>query len=210
MKMWKRVIVALLFVCICLAAEGTAFGAEEAADDDTVAEGVFIEGIDVGGMTLEEAKTAVEDYIGGLRNSQIRVSFNGEESSIGLQEMNFVWNNADVVDQAAVLGTKGNVLERYKSARTLENETMTFDLDYTWDESALTRFLEREAQERQTEPVEATLKREDGKFVITESVTGVTVDVASTMQKIRESLNEDWRGGEVLHRDGSKRAGYSG
>lgn len=198
MKMWKRVIVALLFVCICLAAEGTAFGAEEAADDDTVAEGVFIEGIDVGGMTLEEAKTAVEDYIGGLRNSQIRVSFNGEESSIGLQEMNFVWNNADVVDQAAVLGTKGNVLERYKSARTLENETMTFDLDYTWDESALTRFLEREAQERQTEPVEATLKREDGKFVITESVTGVTVDVASTMQKIRESLNEDWRGGDLV------------
>lgn len=62
MKMWKRVIVALLFVCICLAAEGTAFGAEETADDDTVAEGVFIEGIDVGGMTLEEAKTAVEDY----------------------------------------------------------------------------------------------------------------------------------------------------
>ena len=198
MKGWKKAIVPALLAGICLFAGGTALAAEKQADgEDTIADGVFIGGIDVGGMSAEEAQASVEALMNRLEESQVLISFNGEEDGISLREMDFRWNNPEVVKQAAVLGTTGNVLERYKSARVLENETVSFDLDYTWDESKLLDYLQSEAQKRQTEAVEATIKREKKQFIITESVTGVTVDVASTMKRITEQLNKEWQGGDI-------------
>lgn len=197
MKKWKSGVLSVLFACMCLALCGTAYAEEEGGGGVSLVPGVYIEGIDVGGMTVEDARSAVEDYIDGLENTVLNISFNGEVSSISMKELGFAWENTDVVAQAALLGNTGNILERYKSASSVENETAVFDLTYAWQESKLRSFLQNEAEERKTEPVEATLTREDGEFVTTESVTGVTVDVTATLKKVKEALAESWSGEDI-------------
>lgn len=194
MKRWKIAALTALFAGICLMLPARAYAEEEAVGDETLVSGVFIEGIDVGGMTQAEAQSAVEGYIDELRDTVLNISFNGEVSSISMKELGFDWANTDVVAQAAVLGNTGNILERYKSTSSLENENAVFELDYSWKESSLREFLQKEAEERKTEPVEATITREDGKFVTTDSVTGVTVDVAATLKAVKDALAESWDG----------------
>lgn len=189
----------ILLACVLLAAGGTVYAAEKSADRDTVAEGVFIGRIDVGGMTREEAQTAVESYIDTLKNAKLTLSFNGDETELSLAELGFTWENPDVVDEAAALGNEGNLLERYKALCSLKNDNVTFEIQYTWDEAILREFLQEEAHSRQAEPVEATIirDRKNKEFIITESVTGITVDVASTMKKITEAVNGDWDGEDL-------------
>ena len=197
MKRWKIAALTVLLAGICLILPARAYADEEMAGDETLVSGIIIGGIDVGGMTPSEAENAVQGYIDGLRDTVLDISFNGEVSSISMKDLGFAWENTDVVAQAAVLGNTGNILERYKSTSSLENENAVFELDYSWKENKLREFLQKEAEKRKTEPVEATLAREDGKFVTTESVTGVTVDVAATLKEVKDALGESWDGGEI-------------
>ena len=48
----------------------------ESMPKDTVAEGVFIEQLDLSGMTISEAVNAVDDYIAGKTASKIRLNIN--------------------------------------------------------------------------------------------------------------------------------------
>lgn len=187
-----------LFACFWMTAAGTAYAAEKAPDGDTIAKGIVIGDMDVSGMSASEAQAAVEDYIDFLRESELKISFNGDVDGISLGELGFVWENPDVVEQALKLGNSGNVLERYKAIRSLENESIVLDIQYSWNESALRNFLQKEAQERQTEPMDAEIKRDRKakEFIITESVTGLTVDVASTMKAAQEAT-DGWKGGDL-------------
>lgn len=199
-KCKKSILLFALAACLLLAAGGIVWAAEEVVGDNTVASGVFIDGIGVGGMTTEEAQEAVEEYISFLKDSRLVLSFNGAESGISMSELGFVWENPEVVAEAAALGNTGNILQRYKMQRNLANNNVTLPIKYSWDETLLQAFLQKEADERQTEPVDAELTFDVKKkefTVTTESVTGLTVDVASTMKTIKDTIADGWNGGDL-------------
>lgn len=199
MKRWKSAALAVLLAGLCLAFSGMAYAQEE-TDGDVMVSGVFIGDMDVSGMTVEEVRTAVESRMEALENTMIRLSFNGDEMDISMRELGFEWKNPGVIDQAAQLGKSGNILERYKATSSIENENAVFDLDYTWQESKLRTILQREAEERKTEPVEATIVRDRKakEFVITESVTGITVDVTATLKRVKDAIEESWTGEDIV------------
>lgn len=186
-----------MMCCICLWIGGKVQAAGLVSAEPVIAQGISIGEIDVSGMTAEEARQAVDEYIRIRQEAVISVSFNGDVSTISMEEMGFTWANPDVVDQAIVFGNTGNVLARYKEKADLINNGMVLELDYSWDESALREFLEKEAEERKVDPVEATITRSKGQFVITDSVTGITVDAAATMDKLMQETMLDWDGGDV-------------
>lgn len=188
-----------LFFCLCLSMVFAVRAAEGSSDDVTITEGVYIGEIDVSGMTAEEAEAAVNEYIAARENAVISVSFNGDSSEISMKDLGFSWNNPEVVQEAVLLGNTGNLLERYKERTDIANENVVLELDYTWDSGLMQEFLETEAEERKTDPVEATIKRDRAakKFVITESVTGLTVDVPATMKEITGYIADEWEGGDI-------------
>lgn len=197
-KISGGVILALLF-CLCLGMARTVRAAENSSDQVTIVDGVYIGEINVSGLTEEEAEEAVGEYIAARENAVLSISFNGDSSEISMKELDFSWNNPEVVQEAIQYGNTGNLLDRYTERADIANENVVLELDYTWDTSLLKKFLETEAEERGTDPVEATIKRDRSakQFVITESVTGLTVDVAATMQEITEYVANEWEGGEI-------------
>lgn len=189
---------ALLF-CLCMMTVCTVRAAETSLDDATIADGVYIGEINVSGMTREEAEEAVNSYIEAREEAVLSVSFNGDSSEVSMKELDFAWENPDVVQEAILLGNRGNLLEQYKEQKDVSNENVVLELKYTWSTSLLREFLQEEAEERKTDPVEATIKRDRkaGEFVITESVTGLTVDVAATMKEITDYIENEWEGGDI-------------
>ena len=115
-------------------------------------------------MTVQEAQNQVQSYVDSLENAWLNLSFNGDQDRIQFSERGFTWDNPQVVEEAAALGNTGNVLERYKEIRDVQNENVNLTVEYSWDEQSLRSYLNEQAQERNTEAVEATLTRVRGGF----------------------------------------------
>ena len=189
-----------LLCCFGLMAGGAALAAEETISaDSTIKPGVYIETVDVAGMTAQEARQAVEAHMQDLADTWIQIAFGEEVETITFADLELTWTNPEVIDEALIYGNTGNVLERYKAVRNLENESVILDLEYTWKENLLRDYMEQQAEARHTDPVEATLVRDNKakEFVITESVTGVDVDVAASVEAVCDAIGMEWNGEEV-------------
>lgn len=190
-KTWMKGIGILAAVCL-LASAPTALAAESG---ETIAEGISIGGMDVSGMTEEAAEEMIADYVAGLENGTLQLSFNGAETEIGFAELGFQWDNPEVVSEAALCGQTGNLLERYQEITRLKNEGKDYEIQYHIDESLLEAYLQEQAEEYQTEAVEATIKRSGKGFTVTQSADGLTVDLEATMSKILSAMQTGWDGG---------------
>jgi len=191
---WKRHLRLFLMTlgCLCLFS-GTAYAEEESGD--VMADGIMIDSLDVGGMTADEAEKAVEEYFEKFRSGILRLSFNGDTVEIGFDELGITWDNPNVIEDAMACGKSGNVLQLYKELTQLRTEKKNFPIEYSLDETLIQDFLQQEADDRETEPVEATITKEGKKFEVTQSATGLTVDVPATLNMILDAAQNDWMGG---------------
>ena len=53
------------------------------------------------GMTAEEARSAVEQYVNGLAGQKVILNVDGQDVETTAGELGFHWSNTDAVDQAA-------------------------------------------------------------------------------------------------------------
>lgn len=191
---WKHWALALLIFTIC-SISGSSYSHAAEEPDDVIVKGIFVGSVDVSGMTEEEAKQAVEEYFDRYRNGILNLSFNGSEKEKSFEELGISWDNSQVISEAITLGKSGNILELYKELTQLEKENKVYPIEYSLDAALLSEYLTSEAEERKTEPVEATIKKGSGGFTVTDSETGLTVDVQATQEKILEAVQNEWNGG---------------
>ncbi len=195
---WKQCVKGLLvFAAFCLlGAAAPAYAAEE-PEDGVIADGIIIGGLDVGGKTESEAREIVEEYFERYKTGVLYLSFNGTETQKGFDELGITWDNPEVVAEAVTCGKSGNILERYKELTQLSKEKKEYPIEYSLNESLLEAFLQEEAEARQTEAVDATIKKSGNSFEVTESTTGLTVDVPATVEKVVGAVQTEWAGGRL-------------
>ncbi len=194
-----RRVLFLALVCALLAAGGIRVRAN-IGEREQIASGVFVGPIEVSGMTKEEAQEAVDAYVSSLSQAQITVLFHNEEREISLEDLGFSWENADVVEEALGLGHTGNLLERYKMLTRLSHEAVTLDIRYSWDEAKLRICVRRQASDLSCELTDASivLDRESGEFIITDSVSDITVDINATVEAVKEAVEEAAPGEDIF------------
>lgn len=190
-----------LLCCFGLLTGGVhALAAEEVSSESlTMKNGVYIEHMDVAGMTVEEARQTVEDYIEELQKTEIYLSFGEDVEVLTMEYLGLTWTNPEVIDEAIVYGNTGNILQRYKAVRNLENDKVVLELAFSWKENVLRNFVEAQAQERHVDPVRAEIVRDNKakEFIITDSVLGVDVEVVDTVDAVIEAIEPAFSGEDV-------------
>ncbi len=154
-------------------------------DDSVICEGVSINGIDVGGMTPEEATEAISDHIVTMQNKSISIKIDDQMVSTTLGELGYSCNVEESVEQAMSLGKTGNFLNRYREKNEIEQNGVELNLVASLDEAVLRTFVETNCTQYDVEPENANLTRENGQFVIMEHTSGRKVSVEDTMELIK-------------------------
>ncbi len=200
MKLRNLFSVILCTVLICLAGSTQPVYAAEQTGivvDGVIADGVMIDSLDVGGMTVDEARDLVSGYFDRYKNGSLVLSFNGAEEEITFAELGIEWDNPEIIEEAASLGKSGNTLQLYKELTQLKREDVVLPIEYSLDESLVEEFLTEQALDHETEPVNASISRSGSGFTVTQSVTGLTVDIESTMDLIMDKIQTEWDGGRI-------------
>jgi len=154
---------------------------------------VLPEGISAGsqslaGMTAEEAKAAVEQYVDGLAGQKVILSVDGQDVETTARELGFHWSNTQAVDEAAGQYAGGSLIKQYMVQKDLAAAPVDLELDTAVDSEKVKAFVDTQCQAVTAQPQDASITRENGQFVITDSVAGKVVDAAATEAALNEAL----------------------
>lgn len=167
------------------------------AGEDVISEGVFINGVDVSGMTAAEAETVVQQQVQALSDSVITLTMDEDQESRTWGELGLQWENTDLITEISHLGTTGNIVQRYKEQKDLQNQNIQFEIEYTIDEDALRSFVEGMSAYN-SEPVEGSVYMgDDGLLYVEGGTDGLTLDVDATLTALEEYI-EGWTAGDTV------------
>lgn len=189
-KLWKA---GRLAFCALLLAFGCSISAQAAAEE-TIKTGVYAGEIDLSGKTVEEAKGAIEYYVEGLTSVELTFqAADGNGVKVTAGELGVSWANTDLAEEAFAVGRTGNIIERYKLLKDLEQESMSLPIQLDFDVEAINTILTEKCVPFDNKPVNVSLKKlEDGTFEVVNGKAGQLVDVEASIDKVYQFLTEEW------------------
>jgi len=173
-----------------------AYAAETSeASEAVVYDGVKVGPVEVGGMTKEEAKAAVEAYMEELRSKKITLALEGSDDKkieSSMAEVGLSWANPDVFDNIDQMGKSGNVIRRYKVKKDLAYTETSLDLEIAVDDAKIRAWIEANLGTLESPAVDAVIQKTEQGFSITPEQVGSTVDIEASILAVKNYMLESW------------------
>ncbi len=165
------------------------------AREEKIETGIYVDEIDLSGMTKSEANEAVEDYVSTFGDTQITLCVpEGGEIVTTAADLGLEWGNPEILDKAAGFGRDGDILQCYKELRDLEYKNKVFRLEFDFDKSKIRALLDENAEQYDQEAVNATLHKTESGFEVSGGQTGRVIDRDGSAESVYEYLTTDWTG----------------
>ena len=171
------------------------------AEDEVIADGVYIDQINVSGMTAKDALRAVLAYVEETGKKTMTVTLEGadevEPIRVTAKELGLRTDDlAEIVMKALALGKGGNLIARYKAEADLKVSNQVYEIGLAVDPEEVSRFVAEQTGSLSVDPVDAVLTRTGDGFSVSESRTGIKVDVPATVSAVQETFR-DWNREDV-------------
>ena len=155
----------------------------------TIVKGVYIKNIDVSGLTKEEAKKKITNYISSVIPEEIKLTHNDFETSLSSSQLSINFNTDEAVDMAYNVGKTGNIFQRnltiLKSLFTKTN----IDPGFSIDMDQLKKDLEDISTKLPDKVIESGCYIDGNKLVITKGKTGKVIKVDESAKYIKQAIN---------------------
>ena len=166
------------------------------AKEQKIEAGIYVEDIDLSGLTKSEAKEQIENYIADFGDAPIRLHVENEgtiDTTAG--DLGLKWGNEGILDEVVNFGRDGDILRCYKELRDLEHRNKVYRTSFDFDKNKIRALIEENAEQYNQEAVNATLQKTEDGFEITEGQTGRAVDTEASVNAVYDYLTGDWNGG---------------
>ena len=169
-----------------------AAGAPALADEtDTISKNVYIGGVNVSGMTEEQATKAVEERLGKGTGGNYTVKIGDETTTATAENFGMEWTNREVVHEAMEVAKGGNLIKQYKDKKDLQVEPKNFEVAYAPNEQAVKTYVEKLAEEYNRDAEEGDITFANGYPEVTGGETGIAVNVDQSVSSIMKALEGD-------------------
>lgn len=163
--------------------------------------GISLEGQSLEGMTLEEAGSFIDDYVSARKQRAINLSvFTDNVYNYNGESFGVTWTNTDLKDTIQQYLPTGNFIEQYKMQKQLEENPQDLSIEMTFDEGSLSQVISDLAANFTSDPVNATVTRQNGAFVVTPEITGHTFDTDAIVASLTELISE-WDNTDAINYD---------
>jgi vancomycin resistance protein YoaR len=159
-----------------------------ARGNDEIDRGVSIGSVEVGGMTRDEARKAVQE---DASSTFERISFgSGKEGfSVSGDDLGIKVDAASAVDEAYSVGRRGNIFQHLSDTSRSYLGGVRVDLDAGYDKEKARSALEERADQFNMKPRDASFSVTDsGKVEVTEAKEGRVMDQEETLANLEGAL----------------------
>ncbi len=155
------VLVTALTVCaiLLLGNIGAADDTQRVIELGTALQGISVGGVDISGMTKEQALAATANLPAQLLGeTSFTVSVGGESKLLTADDLALATDYDDVIDKAMAYGRAGSFDERLAAAATAQETGVDFSVDVVADETRLATALAALKLRLDVAPLDATVK----------------------------------------------------
>jgi len=139
----------------------------------TFYDGIAVEGIDVSGLTVDEAREKVEKKLDRIvYENSLLLNYEGMTWRIGLSDISYDFLVDDAIKRAYSIGREGSVLKRLKTIRNLNLEEYITSIKKQVDEN----------------PKDATVTYQNGNIMFEKEIIGRFVDVDKNLGLLENKL----------------------
>ncbi|MDX6581586.1 MAG: L,D-transpeptidase ErfK/SrfK [Solirubrobacterales bacterium] len=181
--MRKFQIFCVFLVALLLMAAVGAY-AWDSSRSDEIADGVTIGGVDVGGLTADEATAAVNKALVDPLRKKITVTYEGVKYQLNPDKLNVDSDVDGMIDRALEASHEGGLPTRVWRYATGGEVDVAIAPQLTYSNNAIDEFIAKVADEINRDPVDATIEPTTVSLQGVAGHDGVSVDEAALRRRI--------------------------
>lgn len=156
--------------------------------EDKVYPNVEVYGVDIGGLSKEEAKNKLNDNLQELiMDKKLLVTDGNKTIELNYSELKPEYKIDEIVDNALNYGKDKNLFQ--KNSLIEGNKITELDAQITYDENQLLAFEEKVKESFNVAPKNAEVTVNSGKVSIKDEVIGKSIDENELHKKLLENIN---------------------
>lgn len=168
----------------------------DALDTDKIYDGITVGGLDVSGLSIDEAKAKVNEKVNALSDVKVVVNIDESSATKTLGELGLSSNADEAVNSAYSYGRDGDKDDRFLKVSALKNSPQDFPINISVNEENVNQFVNTIADNMTIISVNPSVSFVNGKFNIGESKEGREVDREELLAKVKEAVNSAINGGK--------------
>jgi len=172
-------------------------------DSKNIYNNIFINNINVSNLSKQEALEKLKKNLSDPIEQKIikLIGNHDDEYNFSFRDLHACYNLDDAVQEAYNYARNGNLINRYESIIKLKNNPVRISACYEFDRE----FVKSKISELESfvyiKPVNAFIKRENNKFIITPSKYGQKLNLEKALQDIIDLLEKKSDGEIILEFD---------
>ena len=159
-------------------------------NNEKIISGVSISGVDVSGLSKEEAKGTIESLYHVKKEKEIGLKYEDYEASLNptLMEVNYDINKA--IEEAYQIGRKENIFfSNYDILFTLIGKK-NINVDMSSNEEVTKQTINNISANLPGVVVDSNYSIEEDELIITKGKAGIVIETDKLIEKVKERLNE--------------------
>ena len=188
-KKKRKAIIAIVTIAILLIFCSTIFAFIHIGSEKII-EGVSISGIDVSGLSKEEASIKINDVYQEKKEKEIGIQYKDYETTMNptLMEVNYEIEKA--VEEAYLIGKEENIfINNYKILQTLFKKK-NIEMNMTLNEEVTRQTIEDIGVNLPGVIIESSYAVEENELVITKGKPGIIINTEELLKKVKQKLKE--------------------
>lgn len=156
---------------------------------DAIHNGIFVEDIDIGGLSVVEANNRIEGNLQEiLDDEKLILKHNGYSWQFNSKDLELKYDFLKAVNDAYLIGRRGTYLDRVETMLDLLRRPYSVSLKSSVNSEKINELLKNIEREVNRPSLEAKISREDDGFVIEKETLGMRLNKEETAAKITERL----------------------
>ncbi|WP_207726836.1 VanW family protein [Anaerosolibacter carboniphilus] len=165
---------------------------------DTIYNGVTIENVDVGSLSVLEAQKKIHEHFEkSIDQQSLELGYGDKRWNIDGKDIGFSYDYTKAVNEAYQVGRDGSYFERLQKIVSLYKVPYNLNLVPIIDQSKLEGILIDIRKNIDQPSQDAKITKADGRFHITQEKVGLKVDIDRLKGLISEELKNNYRQGTV-------------
>ena len=156
--------------------------------NNKIISGIYIQGIDVSGLTKEEAKSKISDYINNNLPKEIILKYNEYETSIPFSKLNISFNIDEAIDIAYKFGKDGNSFQNNLTTLKVLLSNLNINPALSFDVEELNSNLKDISSKVPNKMIESSCYIDGNNLIITKGSAGYTVNIDKMIDYIKENI----------------------